>query len=303
MSAHDWYDLLPDYAFGLLAPEEAAAFERQLSINADLRSEFDRYQQVIDELPFAVAPLAPPASIKRDLIAKIQREAAKLPAHPAAARPQRAWAQRSGFAAVALLIALLTGALYTTSAQLSHSATMNQQLAQQLAAAQQSIQDLRQQQQQIRADLQAARASEQRLATDLQTRSVDVERVRAQIHTDEQTLGFLTANDLALQPLAAGNSGAGTQGAMFMRPGQREAVVLIRGLPQLAQAQTYQFWVAQGAQQVNLGALEVGTDGIGRLRLQAPAPVDSYAQMMVTIEQHAPVATPSDQIVLQGTLS
>ncbi len=59
------------YALGALSAAEAAAFERRLAGNEDLRSEVAGFTDTAALLGAAVPPMAPPARIRNDLLAAI----------------------------------------------------------------------------------------------------------------------------------------------------------------------------------------------------------------------------------------
>lgn len=307
MSAKNWHELAPAYALGALEPEEAAEFERELLRDASLRTELEQYQAIVGELPLALDPVTPPPSVKEALLAKAQ-PSVQPTAAPAKQRFTwlwRGWSifSQAALAAAVLAIALLSAQLFNTNAQLQQAQRESTRLSEQAAAAQELVEQLRSQQQALNAELAAARQNEQRLSADLDTRSQQLRQVEAQIQTNEEALTFLAANDLASRPLSSAASSAQAEGTMFMRPGNTEAVVLVRGLPALDRSRTYQFWLAEGDRQVNAGVLTLDADGTGRLVFNAPVPVDRFAQVMVTEEMGSLAPVPSEKVVLQGELT
>lgn len=307
----NWHDLAPAYVLGTLEPQEAAAFEQQLHLDAELRAEVQRYQETVGELPLAVEPHAPPPHVKAALMARVQTAAQVAPVAPRVAEPIRRWWQRLSWplinhvalVAAVLAIALLGAALFNTSEQLRVASEQNAQFTRQLADNEEVIADLRREQQTLNADLATARQNEQQASADLANSSTELAKIQTQIQTNQQALTFLAANDLATRPLAHSATASQAEGTMFMRPGDAEAVVLVRGLPALDRSRTYQFWLATGTQQVNAGMLIIDADGNGRLIFNAPAPVDNFVQVMVTVEQNPQATSPSEEVVLQGTLT
>jgi hypothetical protein len=89
---------------------------------------------------------------------------------------------------------------------------------------------------------------------------------------------------------------------MFMRPGNTHALLVLSGLKQPAAGKVYQFWFATADQQVPSRTFAVGPDGAATVSIEAPAAVDSYAQVMVTIEPEPGSQRPSAEIVLEATL-
>ena len=93
------------------------------------------------------------------------------------------------------------------------------------------------------------------------------------------------------------------EGKMFMRPGSKEALLVVHGLQQPEPGKTYQFWFATADKQVPAATFTVGPEGVATVVLSAPQPVNTYAQVMVTVEPAGGSKTPSDEVVLQATLS
>lgn len=67
----DMEELLPLYALGVLAPEEAAAVERALAEQPALRAELRQLQATADALVLAVAPEEPSPEVRARLLSSI----------------------------------------------------------------------------------------------------------------------------------------------------------------------------------------------------------------------------------------
>ena len=102
------------------------------------------------------------------------------------------------------------------------------------------------------------------------------------------------------QPLRGKRAGA--WGKMFMQPGSTHAVLMLYGRKPPAAGKVYQLWLANAGQQVPLNAFTVGPDGAATLAIEAPAPVDSYGQVMVTVEQAPGSRSHSDEVVLEASM-
>jgi anti-sigma-K factor RskA len=89
---------------------------------------------------------------------------------------------------------------------------------------------------------------------------------------------------------------------MYMQPGLNRAVLVAQGLPQPQPGTTYQFWFATPSQQVPLQTFGVDASGDAKIVLDAPAPVDTYTEVMVTVEPSGGSITPSTQVVLSAKL-
>jgi len=88
-----------------------------------------------------------------------------------------------------------------------------------------------------------------------------------------------------------------------MQPNNAQAVLVVAGMPRAAPGTIYQFWLAKPGIQVPSETFDVADDGLAVVQINAPAPVNQFDQMMITIEQAGGATLPSDKIVLSGTLS
>jgi hypothetical protein len=89
---------------------------------------------------------------------------------------------------------------------------------------------------------------------------------------------------------------------MFMQPGNTHAVLFVSGLKPPADGKIYQFWFATADKPVPSKTFTVGPDGAAMVTIEAPAAVDGYAQVMVTIEPARGSQLPSSEVVLQASL-
>jgi anti-sigma-K factor RskA len=89
---------------------------------------------------------------------------------------------------------------------------------------------------------------------------------------------------------------------MYMQPGNRPAVLVVQHLRPAEQGKTYQCWLASGERQVPSGTFAVDPTGAAMLTIDAPAPLNQYEHVMITVEQAGGGTTPSNQVVLISTL-
>ena len=75
-SRHEWSDDVAPYLLGALSPDEAARFEGHLVSCTVCQAELDDLRPVIEALPQTVEEVEPPASLKRAVMAEVEREAA-----------------------------------------------------------------------------------------------------------------------------------------------------------------------------------------------------------------------------------
>lgn len=77
MSArHAWSDDVAPYLLGALSDDESARFEAHLATCTMCQAELDDLRPVIDQLPSVVEEVEPPASLKRAVMAEVERDAA-----------------------------------------------------------------------------------------------------------------------------------------------------------------------------------------------------------------------------------
>lgn len=295
--------------------------EDGLAASPALRAEAESFRTVVAQLPLAAPNIRPPESLKARLM---ERVAAQRPlddaaptgwsAAPALAPPSspvvvplrpRRWLPLVASLAAVLLLAVLGFGWFNTAAGLRQARRENEQLSAEVAERQRALDDLRRAQEQLNASLAEARQQQERLSSDLSRQQAEAAALRKELGTSEQLVAFLSGPELATRPLLATAEARSATGTMYMRPGDKNAVVLVSGLPPLQPNQSYQFWLArQGAPlQLNAGILAVGTDGVGRLLVNAPLEVDAFNRVMVTLEQGTNrTAQPADTTVLEGIL-
>lgn len=130
-------ELLPDYALGLLEPDEAAAVERLLASEPGLRAELQQYLQAAEALAFAYEPVElPPGAADRIAAGVRQRIAAPsgpaaepIPLRPRSAiAPWRAIALASAAASLVLAVGLAAAVMAWLDAR-SESDRLRDELA------------------------------------------------------------------------------------------------------------------------------------------------------------------------------
>jgi hypothetical protein len=303
MSDRNFRELIPAYTLGALEPDEAAALEERLANDASLQEEVAAFRMIVAELPFAAPEARPPDSVKERLFARIAAPPEPLPFPVATARARRRWPAVAAALAAALLIAVLAGNLFAMNRQLQAVSEANAALTRQLAEAEVNNSELRRARDDLNSRLDDARRNQQRLVADLSQARAQVSQLKSKIESDERVVSFLSGPDLASRDLTATGEARGAQGTMYMRPGDRTAVVLVSGLPALAPGETYQFWLANGPIQYNAGVMTLADEGNAYLLVRAPVEVNRFGEVMVTVEQSAePTASPAETTVLQGVL-
>ncbi|HNP87464.1 MAG TPA: anti-sigma factor [Kouleothrix sp.] len=112
---------------------------------------------------------------------------------------------------------------------------------------------------------------------------------------------FIAAPQTLLRRLDSPNHRS--HAVMYMQPNSTQAVLVVQSLPEAAVGTTYQFWLARPGIQVPATTFVVDSDGNATLTIDAPAPVNTYDQIMVTLEPSGGSQHPSSHIVLSGSLT
>lgn len=304
------HDLLAAYALGVLDADEVAHVEAYLAETEGSQAELAALRAVVARLPYAAQPVEPPARVRRQLFARIAAGRAdelelqpELPAETEDEVPDEPRASRSRpsrmadarrfllplVAAAMLLLFIGMGTLlYIQQTRMLALAQSNQELAI-------SVVEMRQ----VLAETEATQAA---LAADLTLARQDLDQLTTLFSTEQQVFTFVTAPGVATRRLLPADVLTDADGAMYMRPGQRQAVVLFRGLTPLEPGQVYQFWLADGEIQVAAGTVTVDPDGLARLLVEAPDAVNLFNEVMLTVESNPDSREPTGEVVLEGSL-
>lgn len=287
---------LAAYALGALDPADRAAVEALLANAPQHQAELGRLREVVALLPYATPAATPPAHVRTQLMARIAADQAEE--RPGVAPPQpRPWARMR----VALGVGLATLVLALGGIGLS--------LNQRLAALDQTNQTLVATISALQGSLATTQADQAELVNQLSevsaqlTRSEErISQLGQELARDGYVISFVSAPGVATRQLNPSSPVLPARGEMYMYPGETSAVVLFSGLPDLAPGQVYQFWLADGTQQTGAGTFVVDENGIARLLVEAPREVNAFREIMVTIEPAGGSETPSDTVVLAGSL-
>lgn len=267
---------LPAFVLGALDAAEAVFVAQHISHCQSCRADADEFRATVGMLPYGASLREPPARIKRQLLARVavdlqERGLPSEPARPsplARPAPPPIWARAATVLSLALAIML---AFVTVDAR-RRLDTADAQLSQ----AQQALTQARD---------EIARQGQQLASLSENTKAVTT---------------FIAQPATVGQPLKAHSDG--TDAKMYMQPGHNRVVLVISGLPELKAGEVYQFWFATDGQQVPSQTFAVSEGGLVEVVIDAPLPVDRYAQVMVTVEQGGGSTTPSPDVVLEAEL-
>ncbi len=146
-----------------------------------------------------------------------------------------------------------------------------------------------------------ARQQIRALNTEIATGQQAILDLRTQLAREQQATYFIAAPQTVPRRLDSPNRRANAM--MYMQPNSAHAILVVSGLPRVAAGKIYQFWLAKPGVQVPSNTFDVDQNGTVTLAIDAPAPVNEYDQVMVTIEQGGGSTAPSSQVVLSGSLT
>jgi anti-sigma-K factor RskA len=285
-------DSLPAFVLGALDIDEALLVNAHIIQCSACRAEVETFQAVLGALPYATQPREPPAHVKQQLLARI---AATAPAERTGrlARPRERWVQAITGGALALSLAFGVMLYDTNSRIASIGSALNQS---QQSIAQVTDQLTRMNNQHTRDQALISQINDQNKQA-----QQAVARMQEQLTQDQQITVFIAAPQTVHRALSGSDRRA--RATMYMQPDSTQAVLVVEGMPRLEPGSIYQFWLAKAGLQVPSKAFNVTGDGLAVVPIQAPAPVNQYDQVMVTIEQVSDAKTPSDRVVLSGSLA
>ncbi len=92
-------------------------------------------------------------------------------------------------------------------------------------------------------------------------------------------------------------------GRLYYMPGDRQAVLVVSGLPALPAGQVYQLWLHKGDEQLSGGAFQIEPDGRGMLVVNSGEPLYSYQDCIITSEPRGGSTIPLGQHYLWGRVT
>lgn len=262
------HDLLPGFALGALDPAETLLVVTHIRDCPGCRDEVETFRATVSMLPYTAATRAPPPHVKQQLFARINAMQPAAAAVPHATTAPRASVDRPPWARWAGALLAVTLVLLLALGAF----TMNTK--RQLAATQRQLANIQGQLQQSR---QVATANE------------------------PQLIAFMSEPATVSHPLQA--STANVKGRMYMQPGRTGAVIMARGLRPAAVGQTYRCWLATADRQIPVCSFTQTSDGSIEVLFEAPAPIDSYQQVMLTLEPANSARPNPNNVVLQAPIS
>jgi len=299
-------DSIAAFVLGTLDIDEALLLSAHVIECPDCRTEVEAFQAVLTALPYATAPRQPPIHVKQQLFARIAAaptEHASSPSRQLFGLPTRTTPRLMQAATgSALVLSLAFGMMFFNTR--SHVALIDSQLAQsqqsvvamnqQLTQNQQSLAQMNQQHTQDQTAI--AQASGQH-KQDAQA----IAQMQTQIAQAQSATKFIAAPKTL--PLLLAGEDPNAHATMYMQPDNPRAIVVIAGMPRVAPGKIYQFWLAKPGIQIPSATFDVTETGLTVLQINAPAPVNQFDQVMITVEDAGGATFPSDTVVLRGALN
>jgi anti-sigma-K factor RskA len=302
-------DLLGAYALGALDQADRAAVEALLAASPEHQEELRQLRETVALLPYAAEPTTPPERVRQRLMARVA-DAAAPAAAPQTAAPQAArrpgapgsrWIAPAMAALTCAVIALATLTLFLNNTAVRLDGT-NRQLVAALADMQTNLATTQTRQDELAAQLAESQRQLDRVSAELASSEQQLAGLQERLDQDAYVISFVSAPGVATRQLTSASTDLSAQGEMYMYPGRANAVVIFSGLPPLAPGQVYQFWLADSERQVASVTFMADARGVGHIIVEAPREVNSFSEVMITVEPSGGSSTPSDQVVLEGAL-
>ncbi len=261
--------LFPFYLLETVTDAERAEVEIYLTAHPDARARLDEMRHALAVLPYAVAPVEPPARVKQALMARVTADArARVRADADRSSNKAGWLDRLfprpltlGLAALSLLFAMLTG---------MWAYSVNQEVSR------------------LQAETVALR---QAIATQ-----------QAELDRQTEVLAGLTAPNAKIITVQGNDHQPAAGGHLVAEPNASSATLVVYGLQPLAAGQTYQFWFIKGQQAIPAEVFGVSEDGRAVVQVNATAPVGSYDAVGISVEPQGGSLTPTT-VVMVGSIS
>lgn len=248
MSNNHVHEFLEAYALDALEPDERVSVENHLARCVSCRRLANEYRgtsHVLAEALTTVAPVKPPDSIKKHLMASITSSAVK----PAYKRSQLSLGGSSVNWFAGLRPNLQTAFAFVMIIMLIVSLAWSAQLS-------------------------SALAQERTMRSELASLVSQQEMVLEVLDSPKTTKAFLRAT----------NKNSTAYGKIFVHPGLPDVVTMAARLPQPSKEQAYHLWVTiQGKTQL-LGVINVNSEGFGLLVYEADRKGPIYDSAQLTLQ-------------------
>ncbi|MBI4213883.1 MAG: anti-sigma factor [Chloroflexi bacterium] len=117
-----------------------------------------------------------------------------------------------------------------------------------------------------------------------------------------EILGKAIEQGGAMTSLVGTEMAPAASGSFYYMPGDRDAVLVVSGLPQLEPGKVYQLWLQADQERVSGGTFYLEDDGAGMLVVKSPMPLASVQTLGITIEPRGGSTSPAGSRYMWGTL-
>jgi anti-sigma factor RsiW len=126
---------------------------------------------------------------------------------------------------------------------------------------------------------------------------------RSRIDRQHEMMTLMAMQGTIAQRLKAAPGVHGASATMYMRPGHNQAVLVVYGLKPPAPTSTYQCWLSSPRGPMLAGTFTVDRNGAAEMLINAPQPIDTYTEVMVTAAQPATGQPSAEAVVLSAPLT
>lgn len=258
-------ELIDLYVISALPIDEGREVAAHLEGCAGCRALAERAREVVQLLRLSVDQIDPPPALRSRLLRQVrERKPTAGVEHPVVAAPPR-W--RVFFSWLYPAQPLPVAAALTV-VPLLLSAWLALQVVQ------------------LRSEV---RSSETALAT-----SWDTSQAAAEIMARAMEHGGATASLLGTR------MAPDASGMLYYAPSEGDAVLVVRGLPELSPGHVYQCWLMSGERRMNGGTFYREKDGRALLVVKSPMPLDAVEAVGVTEEPHGGSTEPRGERYVWG---
>jgi anti-sigma-K factor RskA len=255
-------ELLPFYALDALTDEERELVERYVAAHPEARQQLEELSMAASALPYSVDPVQPSPRSKAAVLARVAADAKVR--GPAV---QRESPFRRGLRFEDFFRALSLGA---ATVAILWAVFLN---------------------------LQVARLQDQvsSLNRQIAEQSDSLDRIITSLpQTDPSNVITVALRGTDIQPQV--------QGQLIVNPDSQSAVLVITGLPRLAEGQTYQVWLINGGAPVSAGLLAADENGQAVFLVTSEEPIGSFSKLGISIEPQGGSLQPTGDIIVLNDL-
>ena len=140
------------------------------------------------------------------------------------------------------------------------------------------------------------------LQQQMQANQVALERSWQTGQHATEVMGKAIEHGGAVTTLIGTEMAPAASGSFYYMPGDRDAVLVVAGLPKPEPGHVYQLWLVSGQERMNGGTFYLEDDGAGMLVVKSPAPLANVQSLGITVEPRGGSTTPAGRRYMWGTI-